>query len=97
MQDTNRLIAEYIEQGPSRPGKYDARLKTYGVPVWALIGDLRMLGWDIEQTAQAYDIPKEAVEAARAYYEKYTDLIDARIDANNAPAEHEVPVIFDAP
>lgn len=80
------LVAEYIEQNPDRPGKDEARLKTYGVSVWAIIGYWKGAG-DLAETAAGYDVPIEAVEAAVAYYERYTALIDNRRAANDSDEE----------
>lgn len=84
--DHDRLIATYIEQDPGHPGIEDARLIGYGTHVWALIGHLYSVGWDMQGTAEDYGIPLDAVYAAVAYYQRHTAIIDARIDANSAPA-----------
>jgi len=76
------LIARYIEPNPHRPGLDEARLVGWGVAVWALVGYLTAVGGDIAQVAEDYDLPREAVEAALAYYRRHKDLIDARIAAN---------------
>ncbi len=76
------LIAQYIESNPHRPGREEARLRDYGVAVWALIGYLPAVGHDVNQVAHDYGVPPEAVEAARAYYQRHRALIDARIAAN---------------
>ncbi len=75
------LVAAYIEQNPDRPGKDEARLKTYGVSVWAIIGYWKTTG-NIAETAAGYDVPIEAVEAALVYYDRHRELIDARLDVN---------------
>ena len=78
------LIRQYIEPNPHRPGAADARLRKYGVSVWALIDYLKGVCGDVSGTAVAYDVPVEAVEAARADYERHREVIDARIAANVA-------------
>ena len=78
------LITQYIELNPHRPGLDEARLKNYGVAVWALIGYLPAVGNDVSQVAHDYDVPVEAVEAAIAYYRRHRPLIDARIAAKSA-------------
>jgi uncharacterized protein (DUF433 family) len=93
--ESDQLITRYIEQNPYRPGEDDARLVDYGVPVWALAAHLRALNWNISQVATEYNLPKEAVEAALAYYQKHQDLIDARIEANEVPDARGTPVVFD--
>ncbi len=79
------LIAIYIARDPRHPGLYDSYLPAYGVSVWAIIS--RFAGennGDIDETAADYDLPREAVEAALAFYERHTAAIDARIEAQNA-------------
>ena len=77
------LIQQYIEPNPHKPGIEEARLKEYGVPVWALIGYLPAVRGERSQLARAYGVPVEAVEAAYQYYLRYRAVIDARIAANN--------------
>ncbi len=79
-----RLIARYIEPNPNKPGLDEAWLADSAVSVWALIGYLRAVGGDIEQVANDYEVPREAVEAAIAYYRKHKELIDNRIAANSS-------------
>ena len=81
------LITRYIELNPQRPGIDRARLKDYGVSVWALIGYLKQAtGGDIARVAADYDVPIEAVEAALAYYRRHPAAIDARIAATTPAA-----------
>lgn len=75
MYNTDDLINRYID--PDRPS--DARIIDAGVHVWALIGCLRLNGDDVEQTATEYGLPREAVEAAIAYYHRHQAVIDARL------------------
>src|SRR5438094_6166947 len=77
------LIDKYIEPDPHRPD--DARLRKYGVSIWTLIGYWRdVVDRNVEQVAEDYEIPVEAVRAALAFYEQHRKLIDARL-ALNAP------------
>ncbi len=76
------LIDRWIEHNPHYPGKADARLRDYGVPVWALIGHARAVSGDSAQVARDYDLPLEPVEAAFAFYERHQAIIDDRIEAN---------------
>jgi uncharacterized protein (DUF433 family) len=80
------LIARYIDPEWDRypSGRADARLKDYGVPVWALIGQLRAIGDDLDELAQSYRLLREAVDAALAYYRQNKKYIDARILLNSA-------------
>ncbi|MBI2938803.1 MAG: DUF433 domain-containing protein [Chloroflexi bacterium] len=81
-----QLIEQYIDLDTARypGGRADARLRGYGVPVWALIGQLRAIGGDIDQLAKDYELPREAVEAALAYYRRNKAYIDARLLLNSA-------------
>lgn len=79
--DTTRadaLIAEYIEPHPAKPGRAFARVKEpYGVPVWALIAFLADGFSNADQVAHDYAIPREALDAAIAYYQQNKAYIDA--------------------
>ncbi|HZR98768.1 MAG TPA: hypothetical protein VFE37_08685 [Chloroflexota bacterium] len=83
-RDPAALIEQYIEPNPDRPGVGDARLREYGVPVWALVGYGEATGRDAVATARAYRLPLEAVEAALAYRDRYPAEIAARIADNAA-------------
>ena len=76
------LIDRYIELNPNRPGRAEARVSGYAVPVWALVGHLEAVHGDVGQVAHDYRLPRGVVEAALAYYRRYTTLIDARLEAN---------------
>lgn len=78
--DTTRvdeLIAKYIEPHPAKRGRAFARLKTYGVSVWALVGFLADDFSNADQVASDYAIPSEAMDAAIAYYQQNKAYIDA--------------------
>ena len=79
------LINEYIEQDPIRPGPASVRLRASGVSVWALVAYYQAAGNDLERVAADYQLPREAVEAALAYYRCHQASIDARI-ANHVGA-----------
>jgi len=78
------LIATYIEQNSQRPGLEEARLKGFGVPVWALVGYYFAVGARLQRVAEDYELPEDAISAALAYYQRYRAFIDARLDANAA-------------
>lgn len=84
MTPGHALEQEYIELNPNRPGPADARLRTYGVSVWAIIGYLEAVHGDLARVAADYDIPLEAVQAAQAYYRRHKAVIDARRGADVA-------------
>jgi uncharacterized protein (DUF433 family) len=71
------LIARYIEPDPSRPGRAFARVKTRSVPVWALVAFLTDDFSNADQAAHDYAIPREAVDAAIAYYQQNRASVDA--------------------
>jgi uncharacterized protein (DUF433 family) len=82
--DEQRLIEQHIDPNWDRyGGRADARTCD-GVPVWALIGHLRLVDGDIDKTATAYELPREEVQAALAYYRRNKKYIDARILLNTA-------------
>lgn len=83
-QQTQDLIARWIEPHPWRGDVAEARLKEIGISVWALIGYLRMVDGDPARVAADYRIPEEAVTAAVAYYQQHRAAIDARLAANAA-------------
>ena len=73
------LIARWIRPYPHRPGVAEAVVADSYVPVYALIGHLGAVRGQIDQAAEAYDVPREAVEAAYAYYLRHRAVIDARV------------------
>lgn len=77
--DADKLIQCYIEPNPHKPGAAEARLRKSGVSVWAIVDYWYGVNFDKTQTAQDYDLPAEAVDAALAYYKKHKALIDARL------------------
>jgi uncharacterized protein (DUF433 family) len=81
-----KLIRQYVDPSWDRypGGRADARLRDTGVPVWALIGHLQAVGNDFDRVAADYDLPREAVDAALAFYRRHKDLIDARLALNTA-------------
>ena len=82
IQERQDLVTKWIRPHPRRRGVEEARLVKPQISVWALVGHLRTVGWDVNRTAEAYRIPPEAVEAALAYYEQHRTEIDARLAAN---------------
>ena len=78
----SELIDTWIEPDPNHPGAGDVRLREHGVHVWAVIAYLQAAGGDIESVAEDFDVPIDAVRAAKAYYERYADFIEDRLAAN---------------
>ncbi len=79
------LIRRHIAENPNRPGPADARFAESGTAIWAFIEYLNgAVAGDLEQAARDYEVPREAAEAALAYYQQHRPLIDARIAGNAA-------------
>ena len=86
MHDEDTLIADYIELNPDKPGLDQARIKEYGVAVWALMAYYQATSGDINRVAADYEIPAVHIEAALAYYKRHQALLDARIAINGGEA-----------
>lgn len=84
MHLNQELIRHYVEENPNRPGPADVRIVGYGVSVWAIIGYLEAVNGDLGKAAEDYGLPREAVEAAVAYYNQNKAIVDARLAANAA-------------
>lgn len=72
------------EPDPHQSGFGEYRLKDRGVPIWAIIGSLTETADNIDEVAAAYAIPRDAVLAALAFYERHKAAIDARLAQNAA-------------
>ncbi len=80
--DPDALIKKWIEPNSHRWSSGRARVKKYGISVWALVGLLQGVDGDVAAVTRAYDIPVEVVQAALAYYERHRVVIDGRIAEN---------------
>lgn len=74
------LLDRWVETDPHDPSQ--TRLVGYGIHVWAIIGVSHGLDKYVQQVADDYRIPAEAVRAAHAYYRRHPLQIDARLEAN---------------
>ncbi|MDQ3702016.1 MAG: DUF433 domain-containing protein [Chloroflexota bacterium] len=83
-QEAQALIERWIEPNPHRRGVDEAWIVGYGVPVWALVGHLPAVDGDLDRLARSYALPREAVDAALAYYSRNTAIIDNRLASNAA-------------
>ncbi len=81
-EQPQQLIARWIEPHPWKGSAAETRLKESKISVWAIIGQLRAEGRDVQRVAEDYLIPVEAVEAALAYYQQHQAVIDDRLVAN---------------
>ena len=91
-QTTAETLDVTIALDPIRPGVERARLVEYGIPVWALIGDMGRAEGEIDddevaRVADDYMIPEAAVRAAVAYYRQHRHAIDAFLDSNYVVGE----------
>jgi uncharacterized protein (DUF433 family) len=80
----DELIEKWIEPDPWKMGAEEARIKTYGMNVWAVVGYLKMRDGNPADVAQGYEIPIEAVQAAMAHYRRHQHAIDCRLARNLA-------------
>jgi uncharacterized protein (DUF433 family) len=79
-------LARYIEENPYKPGVANARLVESGMAIWAFAGALEAAGSDPERVAHDYELSREQVDAAIAYYQHHKDVIDDRRAANRLTA-----------
>jgi len=54
------------------------------VSVWVIVAQFALEKDNVAEVSGAYELPREAVEAAVAYYQQHQAEIDARIAANRA-------------
>ncbi|HZU76622.1 MAG TPA: hypothetical protein VFA70_07645 [Dehalococcoidia bacterium] len=78
------LITRWIEQNPYHPEPASAWVLPRCVSVWVVIRQLELDRGDVASVANAYELPRDAVEAARAYYAQHKAAIDARIHEHRA-------------
>lgn len=65
-QTETDALSQHVEADPIHTGPGDVRLVASGVAVWAIVGHLAAVEWDLAQTAEDYAIPVVEVEAALA-------------------------------
>ena len=85
---TEALIDQYVDPRPFGGERHTAKLKEYGVSIWILANRLNT-GTSIPDLAREYRLPEEAVEAAKAFYEKNRATLDAWILINESFFEDE--------
>lgn len=91
--DAHRL-RRMIGPDDHRPGPAHARLRAEQIPVWAIVGYASALANSAEpaaftedvisQVAEAYDVSRDAVQAALLYYDEQRSAIDVLLAANAA-------------
>ena len=87
-------LRRMVGPDPHRPGLARGRLLAESIPVWALVGYMGAIAGSTEpdavtddviaETAEAYDVSREAVQAALLYYEEHRCAIDTLLEANAA-------------
>jgi uncharacterized protein (DUF433 family) len=77
-------IARWIEIPASSAEPGQALLLPRRVPVWAIVGQLKLEYWKPEVVAGEYELPVEAVQAAAAYYRRHQSVFDEAVAANRA-------------
>lgn len=82
-RDMDASIARYIGPHPANPGLDEYWLRDPGVPVWAIVGAYAAEGGNADEVATAYNLSREQVDAALAYY-RHQDLIDNRLAQNQS-------------
>ncbi|HEY7034230.1 MAG TPA: hypothetical protein VH482_23020 [Thermomicrobiales bacterium] len=89
--EADALIARYIRRDDVRLGRHEAHAvddRGGGPPVWRLLLVLRIES--VDAVADAYDLPREAVIAAIAFYRRHRQLFDAKLLLEaEADADHE--------
>lgn len=86
-EEASALIERYIEHRTPQNSRADAVVRDTGVPVWALVGYLPAVEGNLNQVAQDYDLPLDAVIASIYYYSENKGAIDCRIEANYSPTK----------
>lgn len=76
------LITRWITPNRHKPGPADAWVLPAHVSVWAVIRQLELEAGDPVGVSAVYDLPLEAIAAARVYYQQHRCAIDAHIRQN---------------
>ena len=80
----DELIVRHIGPHPSNSGIDEYWLKEPGIPVWAIIGSMKVNHNDANDVAALYHISREEVEVAWAFYLRHRAVIDNRLAKNDA-------------
>lgn len=67
---------EHLE-AREHPWRKQMYVKGRRLTVGQIIGQMRANGWNAQQTADAYDLPREAVAEALDYAQRFADVIAA--------------------
>ena len=89
MLQPNELIQRYITV-PQRSSDPDTRkeplIRDKGTPVWVVVG-YSLGGHSLAQTAAAFALSEEEVQAALCYYQQHKAEITQRIESNEVVVE----------
>ncbi len=77
------LDAEALVSRRPGSGRDEAYVVESGTHVWAVIGSLRRVDWNIAVAARDYGLSEESVRAAIDYHERNKEFIDAFIVLNS--------------
>ncbi len=84
MMQANELIQRYITvpQGSADPDvRKEPLIRDKGTPVWVVVG-YSLGGHTLAQTAAAFALSEEEVQAALCYYQQHEAEITQRIESN---------------
>ena len=84
--DEQRLIEQHVDLDTDRypGGRADARLRESGVSVWAIVAFLDVYEGNLDKVIEHFELSREEIEAALAYYRRNKRYVDARIILNEA-------------
>lgn len=84
--DEQQLIEKHIDLDYERYpyGRAGAWLRGSGVSIWVIIRALEVYEGDRGRVARDYDLSREEVDAALAYYRRHKKYVDARIVLDQA-------------
>src|SRR5262245_21415454 len=89
MEDLGFVEQHILDDVTSDPRRRNEPvIKRTGTPVWAVVGYCRRAcEGSVELAAQDYDLTREEVQAALAYYHQHPDLDVCREEGSNSAAE----------
>ncbi len=83
--DEQELIERHVDMDAARyGGRAEARLRESGVSIWAIVTYLDIYDGDADQVARDFELSREEMAAALAYYRRNKKYVDARIILNEA-------------
>ncbi len=69
---------------PTGPGERHEPVVGPGVPVWSVIGYLKLFNWDVDRVVDEFErvVTYEDVKAAWEYYELHKEEVDTKLRLN---------------